>query len=210
MIDFPKSTAVHRRMPKEAFYKRLSLSTALKEKFVSDVDRMYVENSLTKENLNLTDDSEIKEILLLSINLKKQEFDAKIIEAIARQNPHKLIFYLCYEDSRQLAIFHGKLYRSPWMDEDEVVLKAEGFSLDEIWEHLIERIALYEERASTTTDLSIDDRIALQEQIVKLEKQIEKTEAAAWKEQQPKKRFELYSRVQTYKQKLEELKNGQT
>lgn len=210
MIDFPKSTAVHRRMPKEAFYKRLPLNTALKEKFVSDVDRMYVENSLTKENLNLTDDSEIKEILLLSINLKKQEFDAKIIEAIARQNSHKLIFYLCYEGSRQLAIYHGKLYRSPWMEEDEVVLKAEGFSLDEIWEHLIERIALYEERASTTADLSIDDRLALQEQIVKLEKQIEKTEAAAWKEQQPKKRFELYSRVQTYKQKLEELKNGQT
>ena len=210
MIDFPKSTAVHRRMPKEAFYKRLPLNTALKEKFVSDVDRMFVENSLTKENLNLTADSDIKEILLLSINLKKQEFDAKIIEAIARQNPHKLIFYLCYEGSRQLAIYHGKLYRSPWMDEEDVVLKAEGFSLDEIWEHLIERIALYEERASTTADLSIDDRLALQEQIVKLEKQIEKTEAAAWKEQQPKKRFELYSRVQAYKQKLEELKNGQT
>lgn len=210
MIDFPKSTAVHRRMPKEAFYKRLPLSTALKEKFISDVDRMYVENSLTKENLNLTADSDIKEILLLSISLKKQEFDAKIIEAIARQNPHKLIFYLSYENSRQLAIYHGKLYRSPWMGEGDVDLKAEGFSLDEIWEHLIERIALYEERASATADLSIDDRLALQEQIVKLEKQIEKSEAAAWKEQQPKKKFELYSRVQIYKQKLEELKSGQT
>ncbi|MCM1439288.1 MAG: DUF4391 domain-containing protein [Roseburia sp.] len=209
MIDFPKSTAVHRRMPKDASYKRLPLTTALKEKFVSDVDRIVVENSLTQENLNLTADSEIKEILLLSINLKKQEFDAKIIETIARQNPHKLIFYLCYEGRRQLAIYHSKLYRSPWMDEDEVVLKAEGFSLDEIWEHLIEHIALYEERASTTAGLSIVARLVLQEQIVKLEKQIEKTEAAAWKEQQPKKRFELYQRIQAYKQKLEELKNGQ-
>ncbi len=210
MIDFPDSTAVHKRIPKEAFYKWLPLNTALKDKFVSDVDRIYVENSLTKENLNLTADSDIKEILLLSIILKKQEFDARIIEAIARQNPHKLIFCLCYEGSRQLAIYHGKLYHLPWMDEDDVNLKAEGFSLDEIWEHIIERIALYEERANATTALSIDDRLALQNQIIKLEKQLEKTEAAAWKEQQPKKRFELYSRLQTYKQKLEKLKNGQT
>ncbi|MCM1100793.1 MAG: DUF4391 domain-containing protein [Clostridium sp.] len=209
MIDFPKSTAVHRRMPKEAFYKHLPLTKVLKDKFVSDVDRIVVENSLTKENLNLTADSEIKEILFLSIKLKKQEFDAKIIEAIARQNPHKLVFYLCFEGSRQLAIYHGRLYRSPWMDEDEMTLKAEGFSLDEIWEHLIERIALYDERASVAAELSIDDRLALQEQIVKLEKQIKKTEDAAWKEQQPKKRFEIYSRLQSYKQKLEELKNGQ-
>ena len=205
MIDFPKSTLVHRRMPKEAFYKRLSLTPALKEKFVSDVDRMFVENSLTRENLNLTADSEIQEILLLSVSLKKQEFDGKVIEAIARQNPHKLVFLLVYEDSRQLAIYHGKLYRSPWMAADAVELSAEGFSLDEIWEHLIERIALHEERATQAEGLSIDARLARQEQIMKLERQIKKLEKAAWKEQQPKKRFDLYQRLQCLKKSLEEL-----
>ncbi len=89
MIDFPTATAVHRRLPKEAFYKHLPLTKALKDKFVSDVERIVIENSLTKDNLNLNTDSEIKEILLLSITLKKQEFDGKVIEAIAKQNPHK-------------------------------------------------------------------------------------------------------------------------
>lgn len=210
MVDFPKSTIVHRRMPKEAFYKNLSLSAALKEKFVSDVDKIYVENSLTKENLNLAVESEIKEILLLSIELKRREFDAKVVEAIARQNPHRLIFILSYGHKRQLAIYCGKLYRSVWMNEDEVDLIAEGFSLDEIWKHLAEKIALRDERADRVSMLSLDERLALQEQIIKLEKQIEKTESAAWKEQQPKKRFELYSRVQAYKKELEELKNGQS
>ena len=208
MIDFPKSTLVHRRIPKEAFYKRLPLSPALKEKFVSDVDRLFVEHSLTKENLNLAADSEIQEILFLSVSLKKQEFDGKVIEAIARQNPHKLVFLLSYEDNRQLAIFHGKLYRSPWMAADTVELRAEGFSLDEIWEHLIERVALYGERAEGVAELSIEDRLALQENIVKLEKQIQRTEAAAWKEQQPKRRFALYQQLQAYKRQLEELKHG--
>lgn len=208
MIEFPTATAVHRRLPKEAFYKHLPLTKVLKEKFVSDVDRIVVENSLTKENLNLNVDSDIKEIMLLSINLKKQEFDGKVVEAIARQNPHKLVFLIVFEDQRQLALYHSKLYRTQWMDAAEVSLKPQGFSLDEIWDTFVEQIALYEERAETADTLSVDERLALQEQILKLEKLIDKTEAAAWKEQQPKKQFELYSRLCEYKKKMEELKSG--
>ena len=210
MIDFPEATRVHRRMPKEAFYKRLPLTTAMKDKFVSDVDRIFVENSLTAENLNLSQESEVKEILLLSISLKKQEFDGKVVEAIARQNPHNLVFLLSYEDMRQLALYHSKLYRSPWVPETELTLAAKGFSLEEIWNGFIEQIALYEERTESAEHMTIDERLALQEKIVKLEKQIEKTEAAAWKETQPKKRFDLYSRLQKYKQELEELKHGES
>lgn len=203
MIDFPAATAVHRRMPKEAFYKHLPLTKPLKDKFISDVDRIFVENSLTKDNLNLTADSEIKEILLLSISLKRQEFDAKIVEAIARQNPHKLVFNLTFEDTSQLALYHIKLYRTAWMPSAELSLSAKGYSLSEIWDGLIEQIALYEERAEALAGRSIDERLALQERIVKLEKLIVKTEIAAWKEQQPKKRFELYSKLQTYQRELE-------
>ena len=209
MIEFPSATLVGRRLPKEAFYKHLPLTKPLKDKFVSDVERIMVENSLTQDNLNLTDASEIKEILLLSITLKKQEFDGKVVEAIARQNPHKLIFLLIYENSRQLALYHSKLYRTPWMKQDDISLKPQGFSLDEIWNSFIEQIALYVEQVDNADALSIEERLALQEQIQKLEKLIEKTEAAAWKEQQPKKRFELYTRLQQYKKDLEELKHGQ-
>lgn len=207
MIEFPSATAVGRRLPKEAFYKHLPLTKPLKDKFVSDVERIMVENSLTQENLNLTNESEIKEILLLSITLKKQEFDGKVVEAIARQNPHKLVFLLVYENSRQLALYHSKLYRTPWMDD--VSLIPQGFSLDEIWNSFIEQIALYEEQAENAGTLSIEERLALQEKIQKLEKLIEKTEAAAWKEQQPKKQFALYSKLREYKKQLEELKHGQ-
>lgn len=208
MMDFPAATAVHRRMPKEAFYRRLSLTKALKEKFVSDVDSIFVEYSFTNDNLNLTAASEIKEILLLSLYLKKKLFDVKIIEAIARQNPHKLIFLLIYEDSRQLAVWHGKMYRTEWMFSDDVKLKAQGFSMDKIWDSFVEQIAVCEERAKAAEECTVDERLAIQEQIVRLKRQIQKTEAAVWKEQQSKKQFELYQRLQAYKSKLEELERG--
>lgn len=210
MIEFPAATAVHRRLPKEAFYKHLPLTKILKEKFVSDVDRIVVENSFTKENLNLASDAEIKEIMLLSISLKNQEFDGKVIEAIARQNPHKLVFLLSFEDQQQLAIYHNKLYRTLWMAHDAITLKLQGYSLDEIWDSFIEQIALYEERAEQTDALSIEDRLAIQDQILKLEKQIDKTENAMWKEQQPKKKFALHTRLREYQKKLEDLKHGKS
>ena len=155
MVDFPTATAVHRRLPKEAFYKHLPFTKVLKDTFVSDVDRIVVENSLTKANLHLTADSEVKEILLLSITLKKQEFDGKVIEAIARQNSHKLVFLLVFESSRQLALYHGKLYRTPWMDAAEVNRKPQGVSLDELWDSFVEQIALYEERVKKADSLCI-------------------------------------------------------
>ena len=210
MIEFPAATAVHRRLPKEAFYKHLPLTKILKEKFVSDVDLIVVENSFTKENLNLASDAEIKEIMLLSISLKNQEFDGKVIEAIARQNPHKLVFLLSFEDQQQLAVYHNKLYRTLWMAHDEIELKLQGYSLDEIWDSFVEQIALYEERAEQTEDLSIEDRLAIQDQILKLEKKIDKTENAMWKEQQPKKKFELHTRLREYQKKLEDLKHGKS
>ena len=210
MIEFPAATAVHRRLPKEAFYKHLPLTKILKEKFVSDVDRIVVENRFTKENLNLASDAEIKEIMLLSISLKSQEFDGKVIEAIARQNPHKLVFLLSFENQQQLAVYHNKLYRTLWMKHDEIALKLQGYSLDKIWDSFIEQIALYEERAEQTDALSIEDRLAIQDQILKLEKQIDKTENAMWKEQQPKKKFELHTRLREYQKKLEDLKHGKS
>ena len=208
MIDFPASTIVQRRLPKEAFYKRLPLTAALKQKFVSDVDRITVENSLTKGNLNLAKDSEINEILLLSIILKKQDFDGKIVEAIARQNPHKLIFMLVYDDERQLAVYHSKLYRTKWMKENDLSLTLAGNTLDEIWDDLVRQIAISSEAVLQRQDRTIDEQLKDQDEIDRLNKLKKKTEAAAWKEQQPKKRFELYSKLKDYQKQLEGITNG--
>lgn len=208
MINFPQSTVVHRRLPKEAFYKHLPLTAAVKAKFVSDVDRIQVENTLTKDNLNLGKESEIKEILLLSITLKKQDFDGKIVEAIARQNPHKLVFLLVYEDQRQLAVYHSKLYRSAWVQEKDLDLVLQGSTLNEIWDDLVRQIAISSEALLKEENQSIEDQLRNQDEINRLNKLIEKTEAAAWKEQQPKKRFEMYTRLQEYKRQMEEITHG--
>lgn len=210
MLNFPESTKVHKRIPKEAFYRHLPLSTALKEKFVSDVETIIVENSLKKENLNLADDSDVKEILLLSIRLKKQDFDRKIVEAIARQNLHKLVFLLVYEEQCQLAVYHRKLYCTDWIKEKNLTLTLSGNTLAEIWDDLIRQIAISSKAVLRQKDYTVNEQLKIQDEVNRLNKLIQKTAKAAWKEQQPKKRFELYTKLQKYKKQLEELTNGKT
>ena len=206
----PAATVVHRRLPKEAFYKKLALNTAMKDKFVSDVESIFVENSLTKDNLNLADDSEVKEILVLSLTLKKQFFDDKILEVIARQNPHKLVFLMKFAEQSQLALYSGKLYKTNWQNDNEQQhLSANGFTLEQIYNNFIEQIALFDERAEKVEDCSINERLALQEQILKLEQRIKKLEADTWKEQQPRKQFDMFTKLKKYKEELENLKHGQ-
>lgn len=208
MIDFPSRTKVNRRIPKEAFYKHLPLRAALKEKFVSDVERIEVEHSLTKDNLNLEVDSEVKEILLLGVQLKKENFEGKILEAIARQNPHHLIFLLRYKEKGELAAYHTKLYQTAWTTVDALELSLSGPNLKEIWEDLVRQIALHEETAKKETSLSLDEALKRQEDIERLQKLIKKTEGATWKEVQPKKKFALYTKLENYKKELEEILNG--
>lgn len=207
MIELPEDTRVHKRIPKETFYKHLQLNRSLKEKFFSDIENVFVEWTLTTKNLHLSKTQKQDEIILLLIQLKKKDFDSKILEVIAKQNPHKLVFILTYAEEMQLAIYHSKLYLSPWMSKSTVKLVAKGLTVVEIMDSFIEQIAL-DGDTQGIEQLSIDDRLTRREQIEKIQRQIEKTEAAAWKESQPKKRFELYGRVQKYKKMLEEIKNG--
>lgn len=207
MIDFPESTKTNRRIPKEAFYKHLSLSTALKSKFVSDISRIVAENSLTKENLNLVKDSEIKEILLLSIELKKQDYDQRIIEAIAKGNPHKLVFLMSYEDQKQLAVYYQKLYMTEWMPENKVDLHLSGDSLEDIWSGLVRQIAIGPD-TQISSKMSLDDQLMRQDEIVQLQQQIKKLEKAVWGETQPKKKFDLYQDLKKHKEQLEVLIRG--
>ncbi len=211
MIEFPNSTLVDKRIPKEAFYKHLPLSAALKNKFVSDVERIVVENSLTQRNLNLEKKGSIKEILLLSVTVKKQDFDGKILEAIARQNPHKLIFKLVDGELKnwQLAVYHSKLYRTNWMDPELCTLTLQGDTLNDIWDDLVRQIALHPEpEEHPAQPMDLDDELKRQEAMDRLKKQIQKVEKATWKEVQPKKKFELFTQLQALKDQLEELTHG--
>jgi len=206
MLNFPAKALVGRNMPKEAFYKHLSLSIELREKFISDIKRIVLEYKLSPDTLNIEKNGETTEILVLSIELKKQEIDYRLVESIARQNAHKLLFLLKFQEQGQLALYYGKLYKTVWMPLTDLKLEARGLNLDSIWEGFIEQIALQENIIPSCHTLTVDEKLKKQDTILKLQKEIDKLERLSRSEKQPKKRFELFTRLQGLKKKLAEEK----
>ena len=94
------------------------------------------------------------------------------------------------------------------MKEQDLSLWLSGDTLNEIWDDLVRQIAVSSEAVLKQEGQTIDEQLKTQDEIDRLNKLLKKTEAAAWKEQQPKKRFELYTELQKYQEQLEEIIHG--
>ena len=77
-----------------------------------------------------------------------------------------------------------------------------GFSLFSFWMFHLDN------RVDSHVGICAPQRLQLQEKIGKLTKLIEKTERAAWKEVQPKKKFALFQKLKGYKKEWEDLQRG--
>lgn len=71
MNYLPEKTIVNQKIPKEAFYKNLKLSSKLKKSLINDIESVVVTHSLTNNLLEFTTETIIEEILLVTIVLKK-------------------------------------------------------------------------------------------------------------------------------------------
>ncbi len=206
MIVFPKSTEINKPMPKEAFYRNLALSTGVKEKFISDIKRIVLLNKLAPSTFNISQGEQVTEILVLSIELKKQDLDYKTIETIARKNKHKILFIIKFEETVQLAIFHKKLYKNHWRQAQNQSLAVTGMNLDEVWKNFVAQISGINIELGEDLDATIEKH----EQTERLKKEIARLEKLAQNEKTPTKKFELHQQLQDIKQKMEETIYGQS
>lgn len=203
MLTFPKQAAVGKIMPKGDFYKNLKLSGEIRKGFVSDIKNIVLEYKLAADTINIPRGEEVAEILILSMELKKPDIDYRIIENIARQNYHKLLFLLKNENQGQLAIYYSKVYKTDWLPLTEANLELKGLDLDKVWEGFIEQIALSNpEGEILNEELSLKERLKRKDDHLKLVKKINKLERLSRKEIQPKKKFKLYSEIQELKKQM--------
>lgn len=139
----------------------------------------------------------------MEIALKKKEVDYKLIEAVAKQNPNKILFLLHYENEGQVAVFYGKLYKMNWAVYENIKLDVVGFNFDEVWDNFVSQIAIVMPELATDNDATIEAKLAKQEEIAKLERDIARLEKKAINEKQPKKKFEIVGKLDEMKKKLE-------
>lgn len=102
----------------------------------------------------------------------------------------------------KLAVYRTKLMQTEWKSKEELSVELKGLNLDAVWENLIIQIGGITMQQGNT----LDEQIAVDEQRIKIQKEIAKLEKQARAERQPNKKFELADKAKTLKKTLEGLK----
>ena len=209
LLNFPKSTEVNKRIPKQKFYENIAVTPAMKRAFVEQIRIIYWRNKIATTTLNLAAGEQVTEIEVFEVRLSAPKLDESVLRQIDREIPYHILFLLEYEGRYQAVIGYkeaaagktafkvDRYYSTDWLDEDDLPVHLDGFTLDAVYENFVRQIAgdvLVEENGTTLTE-----SIEQQKQREQLEKQIVALEAKIRKEKQPKKKFELAQKLQKLK-----------
>lgn len=216
-MNFPEKTILNRIMPKAKFMKMAELSTVSRNELNSNVDRLILANVLRKDTINVLPGENINEIDVLEFNLKKKSLSDNLIKDIDSSVPKHIIYCLRYENEAQIVItFKEKnikndkykvvqLYKTEWLNYDNIYLEIKGLNLDAVFENFISQIAgdKIEVKQETTLKEVIEKSI----DIDKLQKKITVLQNKINKEKQFNKQLELKKELKELKLQMEAI-NG--
>ena len=204
MYGLPQRTEINKPLHKTKVFEKFDLTASQRDSFDADISRMFITHVVAESTIpTIKAGNEIADLYIIEVTLKRREYAPKNIELLAKFIPRKILFVLHFEGQAQFAIHHTKLICSEWQQCDTLNIPLTGLDLDAVWENIVATIGsiTVQEGNTLTEQIVIDDERA------KLMKQIELLEKKARTEKQPRKKLELYSKIQTLKKCYESEKN---
>lgn len=200
MYGLPHTTEIRKQLPKKAIYAKFDLKPAQRDSFDADVSRIDIVAVVSSTTIPaVAAGEEIKEFYVLTVQLKRKDYEEKNIAMLSKLIPQNILFALQYEAQTQLAIYHTKLIRSDWKPTDETTIGITGLNLDTVWENIIKAIGeIQVQEGKTLTEQIQDD-----EQRVKTLKLIADLEKKMAKESQPRKKRELFEQIRKLKNTIQ-------
>ena len=198
MLGLPLSTGINKPLPKTAVFAKFALTAKQREHFDADISRMTLVNMVSPHTVPaLAEGSEVKSFYVLSVQLKRKDYDARNITILARLIPQHLIFVLQCDDEYQLAVFQERLFVSAWSSFCETKhLPLQGFDLDKVWTNLVTHVGDFSLQGENTLKAQIQQ----DETQAKLQKQIDALEKKCRAERQPRRKQELFEELKRLKQ----------
>lgn len=198
MLGLPKATELNKQLPKNAIYAKFQMNTAAKERIDKDISRIYVVNEVTADKININEGEEVKSFFVMSVFLKRKDYDERNIINLSRLIPQNMVMVLECENEARLAVYRTKLLQTKWMAKGSLSVELKGLTLDKVWENIIVQIGgLTVEQGN-----SLDEQISIEQQREKLQKEINRLEKLARAEKQPKRKFELHSKIAKLKREM--------
>jgi hypothetical protein len=97
LYQWPAGTRYGGRVPKEKLYENGPVNAALREKFVSDVQRITWTHKLAEETINLPSTPAVPEIEVFQIDSKRDDIVDAVLAVIDKAVPNPIIFEITRE-----------------------------------------------------------------------------------------------------------------
>lgn len=205
MLGLPSTTEVDRVLPKRAFYEHLQLDPATRRSFVDDIESITVRNSVKPATTGIPAGATVQEVLVLEVALKGETLPVAALTAIARSNPHRLLFACTWDGKACLAVLLGNLVVGQWQDAGKITLGLDPIGMDQTWDRMASQVAYGDEGRAGET---VEERHATDEKIERLKEQLAKVEAKHRKEKQFARRNRLFDEVKALQEEIRQLEEG--
>lgn len=214
-FNFPAKSEFNKIVSKEKIYQFVKPSTAIKERFIEQVERIKWQYKLSPETINLPARAYVKEIQIITIKLKTQELHQSVLRTIDKGINFPTIFQLIYKDQIKTGIAYKRPSDSDkqqwvtdnYLESDWQTHNSErqdlpvSLNLESLYEQILRQFIPIESRPDET----IKQHIARLNKIHSLESESAKLQSRLNKEKQFNRKVELNAELRTLQAEIEQL-----
>ena len=214
LYRWPEAAKFGRRVPKEKFYEHGTVSTAVREKFINEVQRITWAYKLAETTINLPGTSAVPEIQVFTIDAKTDYVSEGVLGAIDKAIPFPIIFEIARHREQpevRIAAAHKQLgagtpklsayYSTSWQPEDTTrQALPTAITLPALYAALLQPLTPITARPGEEMS-DVADRLAT---VRKLEREVASLERKLRTEPQLNRKVELRRALKTKQHELEQ------
>lgn len=220
LYEYPKKTKFGKMVAKSKIYEHTNASTALKEKFKVQIDKITWAYKLAPETLNLSSSSSVPEIQIFDIKLKTQNISEELLRVIDKVILFPIIFQLYYEDKVKVKAAYKRpsdtdnnkwvlesYFETEWIDvSTQRTTLPVALDLTKLYEQMLQ--VLMPDIMEYSIGVSIKDQVSHIEKYRVKEKEYAKLKVKRDNEKQFNRKAELNTELKKIYKELEELKES--
>lgn len=215
LFHYPKAAAFDRILPKSKIYEHSKPTSAVKELFVKQVDKIIWQYKLAPETINLPAKPNVPEIQVFTIALKTQELSEDVLRCIDQAIPLPIFYQLTFANRIKLKAAYkrpsdadaGKWVTESYFETDWLPSESSRaelpvvLDLASLYEHLLRPLMPLPPKAGESLKTQVERLILLRTK----QNEYRKLETRKNNERQFNRKVELNSKLRQLKLELAKL-----
>jgi len=215
LYQFPANASYNKVIAKAKIYQQAKVGQKLKEKFVSQLDKITWRYVLAPETINLPAKQGIAEIAIIELRLKTPELDEAVLHAIDKRVRIPIIYQLLYNEQIKTVVSYKRpsdadaklwvveaYFASEWQPENTPRLELPvALNLSALYEQLLQTYMPYPPRQGE----SLKAQVARIQSLRAQQQACDKLETQISREKQFNRKVELNSQLHECKKALQQM-----